>query len=96
MTYRPKNECHRCNYTWHPRGKNRSLKCPNCGCRDIIEYETVYTTDWWPVKFLLSFVVLAFIGVKAQEAKNDILGNLAMVGCLGCAVGFCISYEGSN
>jgi hypothetical protein len=35
MTMRPLNECKRCNYTWHPRGKNLSLRCPNCGSRDV-------------------------------------------------------------
>jgi hypothetical protein len=31
MTMRPKNQCNRCGYTWYPRGKNVSNKCPNCG-----------------------------------------------------------------
>ena len=34
-TYRPQNVCHSCGYTWYPRGKNVSLKCPSCG-----NYET--------------------------------------------------------
>jgi hypothetical protein len=96
MTFRPKNECNRCNYTWHPRGKNRSLKCPHCGCRDIIEYETIYTTDWSPVKFLLVGIVSLFIALKAQDAKNEFVTNLAVIGLLGSAVGFCISYEGGK
>jgi hypothetical protein len=28
---RPLNVCSSCGYTWYPRGKNLSLKCPNCG-----------------------------------------------------------------
>lgn len=35
MAYRPQNTCPRCGYTWHPRGHNVSLRCPNCGCRDV-------------------------------------------------------------
>lgn len=34
-TYRPQNTCHSCGYTWYPRGKDVSLRCPNCG-----SYET--------------------------------------------------------
>jgi len=93
MTYRPKNGCGECEYTWHPRGKNRSLNCPRCGSRHIIEYETRYTTDWWPLKFLLIFFVSLFIGIKAHEAKIDILEKLAWVGILGSGAGFVISYQ---
>jgi len=32
------------------------------------------------------------IAMKAQEVKNDVLTNVAMIGCLGGAVGFTISY----
>lgn len=30
-TKRPQNCCKSCGYTWYPRGKNLSLRCPNCG-----------------------------------------------------------------
>jgi hypothetical protein len=30
---RPLNRCQTCGYTWHPRGKDRSLVCPNCHSR---------------------------------------------------------------
>lgn len=32
-TLRPQNKCGSCGYTWHPRGKNQSPKCPACGSR---------------------------------------------------------------
>lgn len=35
ITYRPQNQCDVCNYTWHPRGKNVSLRCPACGARSV-------------------------------------------------------------
>jgi hypothetical protein len=35
MTYRPQNVCKQCRYTWHPRGKDLSRRCPNCGSNDI-------------------------------------------------------------
>jgi predicted RNA-binding Zn-ribbon protein involved in translation (DUF1610 family) len=31
MTKRPQNFCKRCGYTWYPRGKSISPKCPQCG-----------------------------------------------------------------
>jgi len=34
-TLRPQNRCSKCGYTWHPRGKNLSLKCPKCGHKDV-------------------------------------------------------------
>ena len=30
-TKRSQNKCNSCGYTWYPRGKDKSLKCPNCG-----------------------------------------------------------------
>jgi hypothetical protein len=30
-TKRPQNVCKKCAYTWYPRGKRLSLKCPRCG-----------------------------------------------------------------
>jgi hypothetical protein len=29
--HRPPNVCDKCYYRWHPRGHNRSLRCPKCG-----------------------------------------------------------------
>lgn len=34
-TKRPQNKCKSCGYTWYPRGKNLSSKCPNCGSQDV-------------------------------------------------------------
>ncbi|MDB5308741.1 MAG: hypothetical protein JWO38_2943 [Gemmataceae bacterium] len=31
MINRPLNHCLRCNYTWYPRGRDVSRRCPNCG-----------------------------------------------------------------
>lgn len=35
MPYRPQNTCHDCNYTWYPKGKNVSLRCPRCGSPSV-------------------------------------------------------------
>lgn len=35
MAYRPQNCCKTCGYTWFPKGKNLSNKCPNCGSPNV-------------------------------------------------------------
>ena len=89
-TYRPKNECDRCGYTWHPRGKNRSLRCPSCGCRDVIKY----VPSSLPGKLLLTGIlslVIAFgiIGNTSEEnefAKNA-AGFFGLVGLVSAGLG---------
>lgn len=34
-TKRMQNRCKKCAYTWYPRGKNLSLKCPSCGSNEV-------------------------------------------------------------
>ena len=34
-TKRPQNKCGKCGYTWYPRGKSVSLKCPSCGSAKV-------------------------------------------------------------
>lgn len=34
-TKRSQNRCKSCGYTWYPRGKSISLKCPSCGSEDV-------------------------------------------------------------
>ena len=34
-TKRPQNKCGSCGYTWYPRGKSVSNKCPNCGSAQV-------------------------------------------------------------
>lgn len=34
-TKRAQNKCKKCGYTWYPRGKNISLKCPSCGSSEV-------------------------------------------------------------
>lgn len=34
-TKRPQNKCKSCSYTWYPRGKSLSNKCPNCGSSEV-------------------------------------------------------------
>ncbi|MQA40358.1 hypothetical protein [Rugamonas aquatica] len=34
-TKRLQNKCKKCGYTWYPRGKHISLKCPSCGSSEV-------------------------------------------------------------
>ncbi len=34
-TKRSQNKCKKCGYTWYPRGKSISLKCPACGSSEV-------------------------------------------------------------
>jgi predicted RNA-binding Zn-ribbon protein involved in translation (DUF1610 family) len=34
-TKHPQNACRRCNYTWYPRGKHISHRCPRCGSQNV-------------------------------------------------------------
>lgn len=34
-TLNPKNKCATCSYSWYPRGKARSLRCPSCSSTDV-------------------------------------------------------------
>ena len=77
-TYRPKNECHRCGYTWHPRGKNRSLRCPSCGGRNVIEYEHAFPD--LAVKLFVGgilSIILTFVIVGNFSKENEFAMNMA-------------------
>lgn len=34
-TKRSQNKCKKCGYTWYPRGKSISRKCPSCGSSEV-------------------------------------------------------------
>ena len=63
MTFRPQNECDHCGYTWHPRGKDRSLRCPNCRSLDIIQYEQEYDI-FENAKGIVVLLFVGFIGIS--------------------------------
>ena len=44
-TFYNKNHCDRCGYEWYPRGKNKSLRCPDCGSRSVLEEVEYEVTD---------------------------------------------------
>lgn len=72
-TKRPQNKCKSCGYTWYPRGKSISNKCPNCGGSQISK-----VGSWG------GLLVLLFIGYaifedyhKPPDKKVDISGSYA-------------------
>ena len=71
-TFRPQNKCKRCQYTWHPRGKNLSLRCPNCGSSDV-EIVTIPPAVLLGCGGLLILVVIAGLissGRNREEETN--------------------------
>jgi len=61
-TKNPKNRCKACGDTWYPRGRSRSLKCPNCGSKEV---ETVSSGG------LFGLIVLVIAGVIFFGNKSE-------------------------
>lgn len=59
-TKRSQNKCEKCNYTWYPRGKNLSLKCPSCGSTEVGFAGTG-----------IGLVALIIVGVTIFGGKTD-------------------------
>lgn len=64
-TKRPQNKCKSCGNTWHPRGKNISSKCPNCGSNHV---SVVW--PWGGIAALLVFGVGIFSGVDKPKEPS--------------------------
>jgi len=63
-TKRPQNRCKSCGYTWHPRGKSLSNKCPNCGGTQIS------TVGSWGGLAALLFIGYAIFGSNDKPADT--------------------------
>ena len=90
-TYRPKNECDRCGYTWHPRGKDRSLRCPSCSSSKNISY---YVPSNLPIKLFLGGVLSLIIAFtiagntsKENEFATNMTGLFGIIGLVGAGLG---------
>lgn len=59
MAMRPQNLCKNCKYTWYPKGRNVSAKCPQCGSRDV-QIAPTYGMGCCLV-FVVGFFALAII-----------------------------------
>ncbi len=62
-TKRPQNKCEDCSYTWYPRGKQQSLKCPSCGGRNV----SVITING----YVILIIILLAIGVAVFYSRAD-------------------------
>lgn len=73
-TKRSQNKCKTCSYTWYPRGKNLSHKCPKCGSEDV---------GYAKGGLILGAVVVAafalFGGKKTPEAPTEPVAQVAPV-----------------
>ena len=67
MSLRPQNRCNACGYTWYPRGKNVSLRCPGCGSGDV-EVVTIPAAVVLGGLIGLSAVVLIALALPAAAA----------------------------
>ena len=57
---RPQNICKTCNYSWYPRGKNISHRCPRCGSTNTgIQYESFVIA----VLLILVFLIILLITI---------------------------------
>lgn len=63
-TKRPQNKCKSCGYTWYPRGKSLSIKCPNCGGREVS------TVTSWGGLAGIAFIIYAIFG--SHTKPNDV------------------------
>jgi len=61
LTKRPQNKCGYCKYTWHPRGKNISNRCPNCGSNDVRK-----VTPWVRIS-IVAFLIYIFTGKEPPK-----------------------------
>jgi hypothetical protein len=58
-TYRPQNACEDCGYSWHPRGKDLSLKCPSCSSTNVVIVYPTYEEQ--SSSKIGCFIVLALV-----------------------------------
>jgi len=77
-TFRPINTCDQCDYTWHPRGKNRSLKCPSCGSRNV--HLIRWTHHWKRIGFGLCTGLLSFGLITTNHKDLKLLGVFGILG----------------
>lgn len=75
QTERPENACDTCGYTWYPRGKSRSSKCPECGSRRVVVVYSGQGSDASPA---------TTINVGCGSVLG--LGFILALGCCGFSV----------
>lgn len=75
---RAKNKCHACRYTWYPRGKNISSKCPNCGSFRVDTLDGTDAIVWLFIALGVGISVLLFLAfLKSNPVPTVIVIVLA-------------------
>lgn len=65
-TKRSQNKCKKCGYTWYPRGKSISLKCPSCGSSEV-----GFTGSGIGIIALIVVGAVIFSGNKKEAATQE-------------------------
>lgn len=65
-TKRSQNKCKKCGYTWYPRGKSISRKCPSCGSSEV-----GFTGSGIGIIALIVVGALIFSGNKKETAIQE-------------------------
>jgi len=63
-TKRPQNKCKSCGYTWYPRGKYLSIKCPNCGS------SKVSTVSSWSGILIIGLIAYGIFGDHQKPTET--------------------------
>jgi len=61
-TKRPLNQCGSCGYTWYPRGKDVSLRCPRCANQSVHAWGNASANYNPPNAWLMRFLSAIIIG----------------------------------
>ena len=79
-TKRPQNFCAKCRNSWFPKGKDISLKCPNCGSAEtelVNNFSPVVNTPdragngfKWFLVLGLVFIAAAFVAINNKSKTN--------------------------
>nr|WKF61616.1 hypothetical protein HUO10_006148 [Paraburkholderia busanensis] len=73
MSLRPQNHCNSCSYTWFPRGKHRSLRCPGCGGSnvEIVQRPVRSSSGCGPVVLVAVLVIVAIIWATSHSGSDS-------------------------
>lgn len=63
-TKHPQNKCKSCGYTWYPRGKHLSIKCPNCGS------SKTSTVSSWSGILIIGFIAYGIFGNHQKPTEE--------------------------
>lgn len=70
-TKRSLNKCAQCSHTWYPRGKELSVRCPECASKDVSYVSYTSNGFWWKTLATILFfgIFIATCGKTNQPPK---------------------------